>query len=160
MCSNRVHNSLIVQTLDITQIMAVLPHRYPLLLLDRVVNIDGNKVVGLKNVTINEAHFVGHYPGIPIMPGVLILEFLAQTGAVILLIDPKFAGSTPVIGAMDKIKFRRQVVPGDQLIGEVELTKLRGTVGWTHGVAKVDGKVVAEMDMTFKLIPAETPSED
>lgn len=129
-----------------------------MLLVDRILEYEtGKRTVGLKNVTINEAFFQGHYPGRPIMPGVLILEFLAQAGAVILLTDDRFKGMVPVIGAFDNVKFRRQVVPGDQLIGEIEMIKLRGTVGWIHAVAKVDGNVVTEMDMTFKLLPAGEP---
>lgn len=142
--------------MPIEEIMRYLPHRYPILLVDRIISFESRKkCTGIKNVTMNEAHFQGHYPGRPIMPGVLILEALAQCGAVILLSDPEFKGMTPVIGAMDNIRFRRPVVPGDQLILEIELTKLRGTIGKITCQAHVENDVAAEMEMTFKLIPGD-----
>lgn len=107
---------------DINEIMAVLPHRYPMLLVDRILDIEpGKRVRGLKNVTINEQFFTGHYPGMPIMPGVLIIEAMAQTGAVMLLAEEGLQGTFPVIGAIDKVKYKKPVVPGDALITEVEL---------------------------------------
>lgn len=137
--------------------MRYLPHRYPILLVDRITAFEHRKkCTGIKNVTMNEAHFQGHYPGKPIMPGVLILEALAQCGAVILLSDPEFTGLTPVIGSMDNIKFRRPVVPGDQLILEIELLRLKGTIGKISGEALVDGEVAAKMEMTFKLIAGDS----
>jgi beta-hydroxyacyl-ACP dehydratase FabZ len=144
-----------VPTLDINQIMEVLPHRFPMLMVDRIVDYEtGVRSVGLKNVTMNEAHFQGHYPGQPIMPGVLMIEFMAQSGAVILLTDPKFRGMTPVIGSIDDVRFRRPVVPGDQLIATVTLERLRGTIGWMKAVATVGEEVAAEMVLTFKLLPS------
>src|SRR5689334_2543386 len=108
--------------MNVTEIMEVLPHRFPMLLVDRILElVPGERAKGLKNVTINEAFFHGHYPGMPIMPGVLIVEAMAQAGAVILLTSEKYAGFIPVIGAIDDVKFRRQVVPGDTLISDVEL---------------------------------------
>ena len=143
-------------SLDVNQIMSYIPHRYPMLMVDRIIDYEtGVRAVGLKNVTINETHFQGHYPGQPIMPGVYIIEFMAQSGAVILLTDPRFLGMTPVIGAIDDVRFRRQVVPGDQLIAEVTLDRLRGTVGWMTAVAKVGDDIAAEMTLTFKLLPAD-----
>ncbi|MCA0359842.1 MAG: 3-hydroxyacyl-ACP dehydratase FabZ [Armatimonadetes bacterium] len=134
--------------------MSYLPHRYPMLLVDRILEFEPRKTcVGLKNVTINEPFFVGHYPGKPIMPGVLIIEALAQAGAVILLSDEEFQGMIPVIGGIDGVKFRRQVVPGDQLMLHCELQKLKGTIGRLRGEARVDGELAAEMEMMFKLIP-------
>ena len=136
--------------------MRYLPHRYPMLLVDRIVEVvPGQRSVGIKNVTINEPFFQGHYPGLPIMPGVLIVEAMAQAGAVIILSDENFKGMIPVIGAIDEVRFRRQVVPGDQLRMEVDLLKIKGVVGKIKGVATVDGQVAAEMEMTFKLVSAE-----
>jgi len=142
--------------MDIQEIMKYLPHRYPILLVDRIIEVIPRKrCVGVKNVSINEPHFQGHYPGIPIMPGVLILEALAQCGAVILLSDPALEGMIPVIGGIDNVKFRRQVVPGDQLLLEIDLVKLKGTVGKIKAVASVEGQVAAEMEMIFKFLPRE-----
>lgn len=142
--------------MDITEIMGALPHRYPMLLVDRILSFEPRKNCrGLKNVTINEAFFQGHYPGRPIMPGVLMLEAMAQTAAVILLSDPEFKGLTPVIGGIDNVRFRRPVVPGDQLIMDIELLKLRGTIGKIAAKATVEGDIAAEMEMTFKLVPSE-----
>ena len=141
--------------MDISKIMEVLPHRYPMLLVDRIVEVDGDRCVGIKNVTINEPFFQGHYPDRPIMPGVLILEAMAQTGAVILLADPDNRHKVPVMGAIDNVKFKRQVVPGDQLRIEVQLLWIRNGVGKIQAVAKVDGELAAKMEMTFKLLARE-----
>ena len=123
-----------------------------MLLVDRIVSVsdDGKQCVGLKNVTINEPFFQGHYPGLPIMPGVLILEAMAQTGAALFLSKPEYTGKVPLIGAMDDIKFRRMVRPGDQLLMEVEILWTRGMIGRMKGVARVDGDIAASMEMTFK----------
>jgi 3-hydroxyacyl-[acyl-carrier-protein] dehydratase len=138
--------------MNVTEIMEYLPHRYPMLLVDRILEVvPGKKVVGLKNVTINEAFFQGHYPGMPIMPGVLIIEAIAQTGAVLLLSDERYQGLVPVIGAVDKVKFRRPVVPGDQLISEVELEWFKSSIGRIRGTATVDGEIAATIELTFKL---------
>jgi beta-hydroxyacyl-ACP dehydratase FabZ len=141
--------------MDINEIMKVLPHRYPMLLVDRIVAVGEESCRGIKNVTINEPFFQGHYPDRPIMPGVLIIEAMAQTGAVILLMNPKFKGMVPVIGAIDDVKFKRQVVPGDQLVTDVELVWMRQDVGRIRATATVEGDVAAQMEMTFKLIPGE-----
>lgn len=125
-----------------------------MLLVDRVLEVEpGVKARGLKNVTANEAFFEGHYPTMPIMPGVLIVEFMAQSGAVILLMDEKYRGMYPMIGAIDDVRFRRPVVPGDQLISNVELLWIRGTIGRIRCSASVDGELAASMEMTFKLLP-------
>ena len=113
------------------------------------------KCKGLKNVSINEPFFQGHYPGIPIMPGVLIIESMAQVGAALLMTTPKLVGLIPLIGAIENAKFRQIVKPGDQLIHEVEILWVKGHVGKMQGVAKVEGKVVAEMTMLFKMSPRE-----
>lgn len=141
-----------MQVLDITEIMRILPHRYPMLLVDRILDIEpGKKARGIKNVTINEAMFQGHYPGMPIMPGVLIVEAIAQAGAVIMLTNPEMVGKVPLIGAIDNVKFRRPVVPGDQLELEAELSWFKSGVGRMQGRALVDGDLAAEMELTFKL---------
>jgi 3-hydroxyacyl-[acyl-carrier-protein] dehydratase len=142
--------------IDINEIMKCLPHRYPMLLVDRIVEVTpGKTCTGLKNVTINEAFFQGHYPGMPIMPGVLILEAMAQAGAVIMLSDPNHSGQVPVIGAIENVKFKHPVVPGDQLISKIELLWFRNGVGKMKGEACVDGKLAASMELTFKLIARE-----
>ena len=137
---------------NIEKICEFLPHRFPMLLVDRIVSVadDGKSCRGLKNVTINEPFFQGHYPGKPIMPGVLILESMAQVGAALFLSKPEYNGKIPLIGALDEIKFKRMVVPGDQLIMDVEIIWIRGPIGRMRGVATVDGEIAASMQMTFK----------
>jgi 3-hydroxyacyl-[acyl-carrier-protein] dehydratase len=143
--------------LGIQEVMELLPHRYPMLLVDRIVEYEANKrCVGLKNVTMNEAFFQGHYPGKPIMPGVLIIEAIAQAGAVILLNDPQYKGLIPVIGAIDEVRFRRPVVPGDQLRSEVELLWIKSRVGRIRGVGIVDGHEVCKLELTFKLVEKDS----
>lgn len=138
--------------LTITEIQEILPHRYPFLLLDSVEEvIPGERVVAKKNVTVNEQVFQGHFPGNPVLPGVLIIESLAQAGAVALLSMPEFKGKTAYFGGLDKAKFRQKVTPGDTLILEVELLKVRASVGMGKGVAKVNGKKVAEAELTFMI---------
>lgn len=141
--------------MDINEVMRVLPHRFPMLLVDRILTVDETHCQGIKNVTINEAFFQGHYPGRPIMPGVLILEAMAQTGAVILLAQPAYKGKIPVIGAIDEVKYKRQVVPGDQLLIDVELLWLRQGVGRIKAKACVEGDLAAQMELTFKLLDGE-----
>ncbi len=142
--------------IKIEQIMQYLPHRYPMLLVDRILEvIPGKKCVGLKNVTINEEFFIGHYPGRPIMPGVLIIEAMAQAGAILILSDPANAGKLPLIGSIDNVKLKRPVVPGDQLISDTELLWFRNNIGKMKAVATVDGEVAASMELTFKVIPAD-----
>lgn len=128
-----------------------------MLLVDRILEIseDGKHGRGLKNVTMNEPFFQGHYPGMPIMPGVLIVESMAQVGAAILLMNPALKGKVPLIGAIDGVKFKRMVQPGDQLMIDIEILWLRGSIGRTKGTATVDGELAASMEMTFKLMPKE-----
>lgn len=143
--------------LDIHQVQRILPHRYPFLMIDRVVEIDGSRrVVGIKNVTINEAFFQGHYPGDPIMPGVLIIEALAQIGGVLLSQELEHKGKVAVLLSLDKVKFRRAVRPGDQLILEAESIRVRTNTGHVRGIAKVAGELVAEAEIKFILTDAET----
>ncbi|CAN5521343.1 3-hydroxyacyl-ACP dehydratase FabZ [soil metagenome] len=124
-----------------------------MLLVDRLIerSEDGKTCKGLKNVTINEPFFQGHYPGRPIMPGVLILECMAQVGCVAIMLAPGNANKVPLIGAIDGAKFRRMVVPGDQLIVDVEILWVRGAIGKMRSETRVDGELAAEMEMTFML---------
>lgn len=136
--------------LDINEIQNILPHRYPFLLVDRILEIEqGKRAVGIKNVSANEPFFQGHFPGYPVMPGVLIIEAMAQVGAVALLSMPEYSGKLALFAGIDKARFRRQVVPGDQIVFEVELTRLRGKIGKGKGIAKVEGQVAAEAELTF-----------
>lgn len=139
--------------LEADQIEAIIPHRYPFLLVDRIIEIEeGKHGVGIKNVTANEWFFEGHFPGRKVMPGVLIVEALAQVAAVTLLKDTPSAGKTPMFGGIENMRFRRPVLPGDQLRLEFTLDKLRGPVGKGSVKATVDGKVVADGSITFALV--------
>jgi UDP-3-O-[3-hydroxymyristoyl] N-acetylglucosamine deacetylase/3-hydroxyacyl-[acyl-carrier-protein] dehydratase len=133
----------------VEDIMQVLPHRYPFLLVDRILEIEERKrIVGLKNVTINEPFFQGHFPGHPIMPGVLIIESMAQVGGMLLMGSlPDPSNKVVYFMSLDNVKFRRPVKPGDQLRIEVDVLQFRGNVCRLHGVARVDGEVVTEADM-------------
>lgn len=130
--------------MDINEIKEILPHRYPFLLIDKVISMEGNKIVAIKNVTVNENYFQGHFPAEAVMPGVLIIEALAQTGAVAILSKNEFKGKIAYFAGIDKAKFRRKVIPGDILRLEVEITKLRGRAGIGYGIAYVDDKKVCE----------------
>jgi len=136
--------------LDIQKIMSYLPHRYPFILIDRVLEIEpGRRILGLKNVTVNEPFFLGHFPGAPVMPGVLIVEALAQAGGVLFFdgADKGKRGSLVYFMGMDKVKFRKTVVPGDQLLLEVNILKQRAKTLKLSGVATVDGQRVAEAEL-------------
>lgn len=135
--------------MDINEIKEILPHRYPFLLIDKVISMEGNKIVAIKNVTVNENYFQGHFPAEAVMPGVLIIEALAQTGAVAILSKNEFKGKIAYFVGIDKAKFRRKVIPGDILRLEVEITKLRGRAGIGYGIAYVDDKKVCEGELTF-----------
>ena len=138
--------------LDITEIKKIIPHRYPMLLIDRVEElIPGEKAVAKRNVTINEELFNGHFPGNPVMPRVLIVEALAQTGAVALLSLPEFKGKTAYFGGIKSAKFRKVVRPGDSLRLEVTLEKIRNNVGLGKAVATVDGKKACTAELTFMI---------
>jgi UDP-3-O-[3-hydroxymyristoyl] N-acetylglucosamine deacetylase / 3-hydroxyacyl-[acyl-carrier-protein] dehydratase len=141
------------QVIGIEEIMRVLPHRYPFLLVDRVIEYDeGKRVVGIKNVTINEPFFQGHFPGHPIMPGVLIIEAMAQVGGILLMgTVPDPDSKVVYFTSLDNVKWRRPVKPGDQLRFELEVTQIRGPVCKMRGVGKVDGVVVCEADMSAML---------
>ncbi|HHU86627.1 MAG: 3-hydroxyacyl-ACP dehydratase FabZ [Pelotomaculaceae bacterium] len=138
--------------LDNNQIREIIPHRYPFLLVDRIISVeDGRKAVGLKNVSANEPFFQGHFPDYPVMPGVLIIEAMAQVGAVAILKMPEFAGKIAFFAGIDKARFRRQVFPGDQLRIEVEVMKLRGSVGKSSCTAYVGDEVAAEAQLMFAI---------
>lgn len=138
--------------LDITEIKRIIPHRYPMLLIDRVEElIPGEKAVARRNVTINEELFNGHFPGNPVMPGVLIVEALAQTGAVALLSLPEFKGKTAYFGGIKSAKFRKVVRPGDSLRLEVTLEKIRNNVGLGKAIATVDEKKACTAELTFMI---------
>ena len=135
---------------DINDIMKVIPHRPPFLLIDKITEmVEGEKVTAIKNVTMNEPFFQGHFPQEPVMPGVLIVEAMAQAGAFAILSMPAFAGKIAYFGALDKVKFRKKVVPGDTLELSVEIVKLKAIAGIGKGVATVNGQKVAEAEFTF-----------
>lgn len=141
------------KALDINAIMKILPHRQPFLFVDRITHLEkGKRAVGYKNVTINDDFFRGHFPGRPIMPGVLILEAMAQVGGIMMLASEENKGKLAFFLAIDNAKFRKTVVPGDRLVFEVEAGKMRSKVGSVHGKALVDGKLVAEADLMFALV--------
>ena len=134
------------------EIKKILPHRYPFLLIDRILEFEPEKrAVGIKNVTGNEDFFTGHFPGYPVMPGVLIIEALAQVGSFAVLSKDENRGKIAFFGGLDKVKFKKQVVPGDQLKLEVELVKMKGRVGKGVGKAYVLDEVAAEAELTFVL---------
>lgn len=137
--------------MTIKEIKEIIPHRYPFLLLDKVESITETSVIAYKNVTINEPFFQGHYPNYPVMPGVLIVEALAQAGAVAILSKDEFKGKTPLFAGIDKLRFKKQVIPGDTLRLEVEIIKIKGPVGKGKAVATVDGKVACAGEITFAI---------
>jgi UDP-3-O-[3-hydroxymyristoyl] N-acetylglucosamine deacetylase / 3-hydroxyacyl-[acyl-carrier-protein] dehydratase len=137
--------------LDTAQIMQILPHRYPFLMVDRVIKIDGNRITAVKNITINEPYFQGHFPGHPIMPGVLQLEAMAQVAGILTLRQAENLGQLAYFMAAENVKWRKPVMPGDVLVIEVELTKSRGKIGKAKGVCKVGNEIVSEAEVTFML---------
>lgn len=139
--------------LDINTIMKILPHREPFLLVDKIISLQqGKHATGIKNVTINDYFFRGHFPGRPVMPGVLIVEAMAQVGGVMMLAPEENRGKLAFFLAADNVKFRKTVVPGDQLVLDVEAGKIKSKTGQVHAKAYVDGKLVAEADLMFALV--------
>ncbi len=141
-------------TLDIMQIMKILPHRYPFLMVDRVTKIDGNKITGVKNVSVNEPYFEGHFPNHPIMPGVLQLEAIAQVAGILMLRQAENFGKIAYFMSAENVKWRKPVRPGDSLTIAVEMVKMRGKIGKAKGICSVDGDPVSEADVTFVLTDA------
>ncbi|MBD2863614.1 MULTISPECIES: 3-hydroxyacyl-ACP dehydratase FabZ [Paenibacillus] len=138
--------------MDITEIQETIPHRYPFLLVDRILEVEaGVRAVGLKNVTVNEPFFAGHFPGYPVMPGVLIAEALAQVAGVAMLKVEANKGKIGLFAGIDGFRFREQVKPGDTLILEAEITRMKGSIAKCRGVAKVGEKIVAEGELMFAL---------
>lgn len=138
--------------LDVMQVMQILPHRHPFLMIDKVIKIEGNKITALKNVSIGEFYFEGHFPGHPIMPGVLQLEAIAQVAGILMMRQAENAGKLAYFMAAENVKWRKPVRPGDTILIEVELTKSRGKIGKARGVCTVDGEPVSEADVMFMLI--------
>ncbi len=140
--------------LDINEIKKILPHRYPMLLVDRILEVEPMKrAVGIKNITANEMQFLGHFPNEPIMPGVLLIEAMAQVGGVAMLYPEENRGKIAVFAKIDNVRFRKQVVPGDQVVTTAEVTKImRGSMGIIHCEGMVDGKVACECDCTFAIM--------
>jgi UDP-3-O-[3-hydroxymyristoyl] N-acetylglucosamine deacetylase/3-hydroxyacyl-[acyl-carrier-protein] dehydratase len=139
-------------TLDIEQIMQILPHRFPFLMVDRVTRIEGNRITGLKHVSINEPYFAGHFPGHPVMPGVLQLEAIAQVAGILMLRQAQDMGKPAYFMSAEDVKWRKPVRPGDVLVIEVEMTKFRGKIGRAKGVCSVGGEVVSQAEVTFVVL--------
>ncbi len=142
--------------LDILAIRDILPHRYPMLLVDRILEMDAERIVGIKNVTVNEPFFSGHFPDFPVMPGVLIVEAMAQTAGVLVLSQiPDRHKKVVLLASIEQAKFRRPVMPGDQLRIEMVVTKKKTSIAKMHGTATVNGQVVAEAEVMCKLADKE-----
>src|SRR5437879_9999642 len=142
--------------LDVNEIRRILPHRYPMLLVDRIIELEAERIVGIKNVTANEPQFTGHFPDFPVMPGVLIVEAMAQTAGILVLHNmPDRANKLVLLVAIENARFRRPVVPGDTLRMEMKILKRKASVAKMAGVATVDGVVVAEAEVMGKLAAEE-----
>lgn len=137
--------------MDVRKILESLPHRYPMLLVDRVLEMDADTIVALKNVSINEPFFTGHFPAYPVMPGVLIMEALAQTAGILELSKEENRGKLVFYAGMDKVKFKRQVVPGDQLILTATFIKRKGRMAVVEAKAEVEGQLAAKGILTFAM---------
>ncbi len=155
----KAEQDILGKVLDIDMIQKIVPHRYPFLLVDRIVEMSEKHVVGIKNVTINEPFFQGHFPGHPIMPGVLIIESMAQVGGVGALNMRKNLGKLAYFLSIDNARFRKPVLPGDVLRIEVDLLKMKMNIMKIHAVAKVMDEVVAEADLMFAFVQGEARSK-
>ncbi len=141
--------------LDIRQIMEFLPHRYPMLLIDRITELEpGHRAAGYKNISGNEPFFPGHFPGNPLLPGVIMIEAMAQLGGTAILEPGAFARKTPYLAGIDKAKFRRPVIPGDRLMMEAVVTGSKLNIGWVEAEAKVDGKLICTAKLMFSIVSA------
>ncbi|GAC1393674.1 MAG: 3-hydroxyacyl-ACP dehydratase FabZ [Vulcanimicrobiaceae bacterium] len=138
--------------LDIRQIMEILRHRYPILLIDRILELEpGKRAVGYKMITYNEPVFAGHFPGNPLFPGVYMIEALAQLGGTTILEPGEFSRKTPYLAGIDKVKFRRPVIPGDCLMMETTVLRIRKNIGWISATAKVNDQLVCSGDLMFSI---------
>ncbi len=145
--------------LENTDIQSIIPHRYPFLLVDRIEEVAyGERAVGIKSVSVNEPFFQGHFPGYPVMPGVLIVEALAQVGAIVMLGHEDYKGKIALFAGIERVRFRRQVKPGDTLRLEVEVGKIRRSIGKGTGRATVDGELAAEGELMFALVDRDSLS--
>ncbi len=143
--------------LDSVAIRKIIPHRYPFLLVDRIVELTpGERAVGIKNVSANEPFFQGHFPDYPVMPGVLIVEAIAQVGAVAMLSLPELTGQIALFAGIEKVRFKRQVKPGDTIRLEVEMGKIRRSIGTGTGTATVDGEIACKGEFMFALVPDQS----
>ncbi|MGH2535526.1 MAG: 3-hydroxyacyl-ACP dehydratase FabZ [Thermomicrobiales bacterium] len=143
--------------LDAVELQRILPHRYPFLLVDRVVELEpGKRAVGIKNVTMGDGFFQGHFPDYPVMPGVLIVEAIAQVGAVAILMTDEFRGKMVFFAGIDNVRFKRQVKPGDTLRLEVQMGQIRRSVGIGSGTAMVNGELACKADLMFAVAPSPT----
>jgi 3-hydroxyacyl-[acyl-carrier-protein] dehydratase len=140
--------------LSIRQVMEILPHRYPMLLIDRILELEPLKrAVGYKNLTMNEEFFQGHFPGNPLMPGVLMIEAMAQLGGTMILASGDFAHYTPYLTGIDKLKFRRPVIPGDRLMMECNMLRSKRNMGWIEASARIEDNLVCSGELMFSVVP-------
>ncbi|MDX1933588.1 MAG: 3-hydroxyacyl-ACP dehydratase FabZ [Capsulimonadales bacterium] len=147
--------------MEAKDILRILPHRYPFLLVDRILEVEpGKRIVAEKNVTMNEPFFVGHFPGHPIMPGVLIIEMLAQVGGVMQLLVEEHQGKLAYLAGIEKARFRKPVLPGDTVRAEITMLKERSGMGWVKATAHVAGKLVCEADIAFALVARDSVDGD
>ena len=149
-----MNTSATQEVIDINRIREIIPHRYPFLLIDRITYMEpGIKATGYKNMTTNEPFFQGHFPGNPIMPGVLIVEALAQLGCATMLLKEEYKNMIGLFAGIDNVRFKKPVYPGDRLDLSVELIKLKGPIGKFKGEAKVDGQLACEGEVVFAIVP-------
>lgn len=150
-----------MQDLSIQRVMQILPHRYPMLLIDRIVELEPLKhAIGYKNLTMNEEFFQGHFPGNPLMPGVMMIEAMAQLGGIMILAAGEYSHMTPYLTGVDKLKFRRPVVPGDRLMMEVNMLRSKRNMGWIEAEARIEDVLVCSGELMFSIVPIEPFARD